>query len=476
MGSISRSNRQPARRSPRAVGILLAALAIVVGTYGVSQLRTLTATHSAAPIASPAADGAQPPAGIAVPGEVAIAGGSLPADAPLAQLDHNIGLWAKNLAANDHDYLSASNLATLYHGRGRLTAQLADHERALDAAWTAIRIAPTYTPARDLEAAILFTLHDFTTALQTADDVLATDPSDLGARGTRFDAELELGRIDAARVDLGLLSAAASGPAIQVRQARLASVTGDPAAALASSKAAQSAAVADEASATDLGFYAYAVGEYARLAGDAPAARSAYRDALAERDTDLASIVGLARIDAFDGSLDPAIAGLQQAAAIAPQPETLSLLGDLLTQRAGPGDLAAAAKQFATVRFIEQLGTIQGQVYDRQILRFELDHDGDAVALVDRARASLAARPDWTGHDTLAWALYRAARPSEAAAEVAAARALGADDARLRFHEGAIDLAAGRTADGRAMLRSALALGPALDPIERAEAAQLLGG
>ncbi len=225
-------------------------------------------------------------------------------------------------------------------------------------------------------------------------------------------------------------------------------VTGDPAGALVRAKAAETAASGgdDELTPTDRGFYAYAVGEYARVAGDATTARAAYREALDLRATDLASMVGLARIDAFEGDLDAAIDGLQRAAAIAPQPETLGLLADLLTQRGAPGDAALAATQTKTVRFIEQLGEIQAQVFDRQLLRFELDHGGATAAVVDRARASLDARPDWTGHDTLAWALYRTGRLDDAATEIAAARALGADDARLRYHEGAIDLARGDAA------------------------------
>jgi hypothetical protein len=54
-------------------------------------------------------------------------------------------------------------------------------------------------------------------------------------------------------------------------------------------------------------------------------------------------------------------------------------------------------------------------------------------------------------------------------------RALGADDARLRFHAGAIALARGDIEAGRLSLRSALDLGPALDPIERIESERLLG-
>ena len=111
------------------------------------------------------------------------------------------------------------------------------------------------------------------------------------------------------------------------------------------------------------------------------------------------------------------------------------MLGDLLT---AAGDPAGATKAYETVRFIEQLGDIQASTYDRQLLRFELDHGGATAAVLERARASVAERPDWTGHDTVAWSLYRLGRFEEAAAEITAARSLGADDARLRFHEGAI--------------------------------------
>jgi tetratricopeptide (TPR) repeat protein len=147
------------------------------------------------------------------------------------------------------------------------------------------------------------------------------------------------------------------------------------------------------------------------------------------------------------------------------------LFGDLLATR---GD-AGARESYDTVRFIERLGDIQASTFDRQLLRFELDHGGASDDVLARARASEAGRPDSSGHDTVGWALYRLGRYDQAAASIEAARALGADDARLRFHDGAIRLARGDVGGGVSMLRSALALGPALDPIERAEASRLLG-
>ena len=130
------------------------------------------------------------------------------------------------------------------------------------------------------------------------------------------------------------------------------------------------------------------------MSGDVSGARSAYSDALAVRDTDVAALVGLARIDAFEGRTEEAIAGLRKAAAIAPQPETMALLGDLLSASGAAADARAA---FATVRFEEQLGQIQSIVFDRVLTRFELDHGGASEAILaqaeDIARGPARTRP-----------------------------------------------------------------------------------
>ena len=265
------------------------------------------------------------------------------------------------------------------------------------------------------------------------------------------------------------------GPSVDIRLARLAFLTGDldEAARLAVAARDATAAAIGTGGTGDLGFHEYAVGEYSRQAGDTAAARSAFEAALAVRPTDIGALVGLARIDSFEGRTADAIAGLQRAMAIAPQPETMALLGDLLESS---GDKAGAATLFETVRFIERLGEIQSSVFDRVLLRFEADHGGASDDLLGKARAAVAARPDQSGHDALAWILYRLGRFDEAATEIAAAGIDGAADARLLFHRGAIALATGNEAAGRADLERALVLGPALDSIELAEATRLLGG
>ena len=450
------------RRGPRAAGFVLAAVAIVVGSYVVSGLRP------GSPPLRPLTGAAAAPTG-GVPADVApLDAGSAP-NASLEEIDHSIAAWSKNLAANPRDFLSATNLAILYQGRGRLSYDLGDYQRSLDAARQALAIDPSDTDARLAQASTLVSLHDFANALASVEPILAVDPSQPAALAVRFDAELELGRIEDARKDLAVLQAT-GGPAVLIREARLASVMGGPARAVRLATDARKAAIADEVQ--DLGIYDYAVGEYARLAGDAATARANYAAALELRPTDVGALIGLARVDAFEGSTADAIDGLRRATSIAPQPEGLALLGDLLAQ-GDPSD-AGAAKAFDTIRFIETLGDIQATLFDRQLLRFEVDHGGADDALLGRVRASADARPDAAGRDLVGWTLYRLGRPAEALHEITAARSLGADDARLRFHDGAIRLALGDTERGRALLQSARDLGPAVDPAERLEIAKLL--
>lgn len=470
-GSSASANGGPARArrvsgGPRAVGILVTAIALAAGSYLATALAPGDRADdpaAEAPIASP---GAAAPVPVDVPG----AGPTAFGVGSLAQIDKSISSWTKNLAANPSDFISATNLATLYHGRGRLSGDLGDQERALAAARAAIEIAPTSGAARALEAGILYALHDFTGALTAAESLYRDDPAQLGALATMADAKLELGRMAEARADLESLRLQAAGPSVDIRFARLAYLSGDAGEALRlaiGAREASAAAGAANGSPTGLGFYHYAVGEYARLAGDAATARTAFEAALAERSIDLGALVGLARIDAYEGRTSAAIAGLQQAVAIAPQPESLALLGDLLTAN---GDLGAAADQYATVRLVATLSELSGTVYDRQLLLFELDHGGAIVGVLERATAAAAIRPDAAGQDLVAWANYRLGRYEDAKLASERARATGIVDARILYHAGLIEIALGDGATGEAFIRQALALGPALDPAETAAA------
>lgn len=447
-------------RPGRGVGVLVAAILVAAATYvaSPSPRQAVVPVQRLLPVpgdVAPLAAGADPAPGGTVDGRLPIA--------------DRLAFWAKRVAATPGDFLSLVQLALVEAEKARLTVDLGGYQRALAEVERSLAIQPGYPPTVRARGSIRFALHDFAGALADARVVLRASPTNASALALLGDASIELGRPADAVAAFDALAKLAPGPWLDVRRARLASATGDPERALSLARKAAANAPSDDPA--EVGFYDFALGEYGRLAGDADTARAGYQAALKARPTDVGALVGLARIDAFDGRTADAIAGLRAAVAIVPQPETLALLGDL---QQGNGDPTAAAKQYRTVRFIEQLGSIQGAVYDRQLLRFELDHGTASNATLVAAQASLASRPDSTGHDLVAWALYRIGRYDDAAREIAAARSYGADDARLRYHDGAIALARGNRTEAVALLTGAVEAGPALDPVERADAIRLL--
>lgn len=452
------------RRPGRGVGVLLAAIVIAAGTY-------LTAVLGSGGPSTPATT---PVPVLPVPGDIApLAAGGDQAAGPTADgrlpIADRLAFWTGRVQANPGDFLSFVQLALVEAEGARLTVDLDGYQRALVHIDRSLAIVPAYPPTIRARGSIRFALHDFRGALADAEQVLAVAPTDAAALALHGDALVELGRPGDAVADYDRLAVSSPGPWLDVRQARLASVNGEASRAVSlARKALAGASTGDPA---EIGFYAYALGEYARLAGDAATARSGFETALDARPTDVGALIGLARIDAFEGRLDAAISGLRRATAIVPQPEALALLGDL---EVAQGDAGAADATFRTVRFIGDLGAVEGAVYDRQVIRFDLDHGAATPASLEAAVTSLAAQPDSAGHDLLAWALYRLGRVDDAALEIGAARAMGANDARLRFHDGAIALALGDAGRGRELLQSALDDGPALDPTERAEAVRLM--
>ncbi len=129
----------PIRPRLRPAVLLAASLGVVV----VSQLVSLSRPAQVLP--KPAASVA--PATVDNPG--APAGG---VSSDLAQIDHSIKIWTANLAANDKDFYSATNLGQLYDARARLTGDISDYSRALEALNRALAIEPSLDATRLLHA------------------------------------------------------------------------------------------------------------------------------------------------------------------------------------------------------------------------------------------------------------------------------------------------------------------------------------
>jgi tetratricopeptide (TPR) repeat protein len=450
---------------PRAAALLLASAALATATWAAGVL-------TAAPSGPLAAE-----AGL---GSVIAPSGPTAPFAELEALDRSVAVWTANLAAESEDFLSGTNLALLLEARGRLSGDVSDHIRAKAVAAQALSAEPAYLPARLLHARLQLALHDFRAALAEAESIDRTAPDQPAVLAVIGDALLELGDVDAAAEAFQRLDTMAPGPAVAARLARLDFLRGEPKRATERAETGFGAAELEGESGPELSWYASLVGTLSLAAGEPETAGRWFARGLEAWPRSHAALAGLARVDAATGRIDAAIERYEQAVAIAPQPETLAALSDLYALR---GDEVRAAAYRNTVLAIAMIESGAGgpavdrpPIQDRQLIRFLVDHDLDPPRALDLATADLAARRDVYAHDAYAWALLANDRAIEADRAMADALALGTRDAVLLYHAGVVAAAVGDGERAEELLRHALSIRGALDPLAADRASKTLAG
>ena len=459
-------------RRIRPVGFLAASLALVIAGQLASIVRgpEATAPQAVSPGVAPARPGvpAAPPAveGPISPPNAPLAG----TPGSLAQIDSSIARWSANLAANDLDFISARNVALLYEGRARISGDVTDYVRAEEAASRSLGIEPRQLDVQALHARVLLATHEFSRALTEASAVDRAAPNQPAVLAIMGDASLELGDVDAAAALYDRIEALAPGPAVTVRQARIAFVRGDVSGATALAGSAYEAAVDEGQTGPPLSWYAFLAGTLTIDAGDPEGARGWFERAIAEWPGSFQALAGQARVAAALGDADGAIEAYQAANAIAPQPAALRHVGDLLLLRGD--DVAAAAAQEQFLLLVRPAGQ-PNALYTEELVAFLADHGTDVGQALELATQNLAATQDAHAYDAYAWALFANNRVAEASAAVETALDLSGGDATVLYHAGVIALATGDTDAGRGYLEAALGIRGALDPLatSRAEAA-----
>ena len=196
-----------------------------------------------------------------------------------------------------------------------------------------------------------------------------------------FDAQVELGRYQAAVVTAQAMvgRVPTQGSLARVSYAR--ELLGDPAGAVA---AMVQAAAAGGGSPTDQAYVQTLIGNLHLGAAFRRRPRPPTGGALdGDRGYGLAE-VGPARVAAARGDLAGAARLLEPAAERLPLPATVALLGDV---RVSLGDDGPAATQYELVRVIERLNRANGVAVDLELVRFEADHARDRGADPRRAVA-----------------------------------------------------------------------------------------
>jgi tetratricopeptide (TPR) repeat protein len=366
-----------------------------------------------------------------------------------------------------------TQLGVAYVARARETADPTFYAKAAGVLGQASKLDPD-DPATMVARGLLdLGRHDFGSALTWGTRAARANPDLPDALGVIFDAQVELGRYQAAVVTAQAMvdRKPAQGSLARVSYAR--ELLGDPAGAVA---AMVQAAAAGGDSPADRAYVQTLIGNLHLGAGRLAPAEAAYRRALDGLASYGLAEVGMARVAAAHGDLAGAARLLEPAAARLPLPATVALLGDV---RAAQGDTRAATTQYRLVRVIERLNQANGVAVDLELARFEADHARDLGAdrrrAVAMARRALADRPTIYASDTLGWALRQAGQPGQALPHARAAVRLGTRDGLLWYHLAAVEADLGMTAPARRHLAEAFAISPYLTVRDQPHALALAG-
>ncbi|HTV22309.1 MAG TPA: tetratricopeptide repeat protein [Polyangiaceae bacterium] len=330
-------------------------------------------------------------------------------------------------------------------------------------AHVALEIAPDQARALGLSAQVRLDAHEFARAREIAESVLAREPADVGALGTLSDATLELGDVPAAIDAAQRLLDLAPGLGAHARASYLRWLSGDEPGALEMARLAIDAAGDPH----ELDARAWILVQTANLfwhRGDVEGAEAGYRMALDVRHEYAPALLGLGKAAIARERYRDAAEHLARALAAHPDVETAALLSAVLQQL---NDAAGAAREAARA---EELGR-----HDRRAHALYLANQRrDTPRAVELARAELKVRGDIYTEDALGWALYANGELAEAEQHAERALRLGTRDAQLLYHRGAIQLALGKVAAGKASLEQALKQNPHFDRSGAADARRLL--
>jgi tetratricopeptide (TPR) repeat protein len=348
---------------------------------------------------------------------------------------------------DDADRLVA--LGSGFQRRARETGDAGDYRRAERAITDALNREPSNADAYTARGMLRLARHEFRGGLRDGLRARRLAPEVVRPLGVVVDANVELGRYDAAGAALQRMIDLKPNLDAYTRVSYFRELHGD----LRGARQALSLALAAGGESPENVAYVQTLQGNLELArGRHDAARRAYRGALARVPRYVPARAGLARVDAAGGRLAAAIRRLRFVVAQLPLPEYVVLLGE--TELAA-GRAVAARRTFDLVRVQQRLLAGAGVNSDVELAIFEADH-GDRKRGLRLARAAWRNAPSVRSADAVGWALTRAGRPRQGLAWGRRALRLGSRDASLLYHAGMSARAAGERRLAAKLLRRAL--------------------
>ncbi len=349
--------------------------------------------------------------------------------------DADIGFYAGRAEHDPTGTLDLARLGALYLERHRETGSSSDLDLAERAAERSAANGRNRAAWQVLIAANI-ARHRFVAALDAGDRLLALDPGHAGARATKGEILLELGRYpEADRIFTGL-TVQRTALNVAPRYARWLELRGRARRAeRVLEEARLRAATVPGVPREQLAWFDLRLAELAlKFQNPGQAVRWA--------DSGLATLPGDPRLLTAKARAlldlrrpEPARALADSSLGIRFDPATLIVLAQSFDEL-GDTALAAAYRQILA----STLAASPGNVH-RAAALYLLDSGVNPDSVARIAKGDLSDRPDGYGFDLYAWALYRAGRYREAKEAMAVARNVGTEDPLLDRHAMAIDAA-----------------------------------
>jgi tetratricopeptide (TPR) repeat protein len=311
--------------------------------------------------------------------------------------------------------------------------------------------------------------HDFREGLALGDRAATIDGGVARNYGVIADAEIELGRYDAAERTLQHYVDVKPELSSYARVSYFRELHGDLPGALAAMRLAVSAGGGTP---ENVSYVQALVGKLQFDGGNYAAAERAYLAALETDPRFPAALAGLARVEAGRGDFEAAIARYRELVQRLPLPEYVIGLGD--TEQAA-GEAAAARRDYQLVGVETRLLRANGVNTDAELAVFQADH-GSPTQAVDLAARAWEAAPSVRSADAYSWALSSAGRDRDALRMSSKAMRLGSRDPAFLYHAGIVASRAGQTARARGFLTRLVAQSPAFSPLYGPRARRVLEG
>ena len=347
------------------------------------------------------------------------------------------------------DYLAHNRLVHAYIQGLRQSGGLAFLEKARVHANASLAAVPAERNPNGLTALALvqFESHDFAAAVQSADRAWSIDSRDTTALAIAGDSQLELGHYELAGEIYDKLARDGLSPPILARQARLAEMKGDDAAALTLLETAGNVEP----------WYRLRRGEIHFRHGRLIEAEAEYVGA----PETFAQLEHLAELRAAQERTEEAVLLYKRALKKAARAEVFQALGDLYAFTGNSSEAHIWWKR-ALAGYLESVA--QGSAhYFHHLAGYYSDCEQNPAEALRWARRDIAVRTSSYAYDTLAWALYKNGEFAAAADAMTKALASGIQDPHILAHAGLIYARAGDLQKGRALLQQVAVIDPAYD-------------